>query len=200
MNIAERRKSASFKEQKNYGLTHLMGKPLYIMIYRKIGNSPNIDLNELSLCKTLPVQAIMDNNFYYGEYQIIGNKPIVAEEWEPIISYSRSISGQDRDTVYLQYGLIFKETTIDKFNKYLVDDKGEANPYRKESIGFGINGYSIIKDLIDGNEIKPTIDVQYNGDLRADENKSIKREIFTFFGLDADKNYAENLKLAINEQ
>lgn len=200
MNIAERRKSASFKEQKNYGLTHLMGKPLYIMIYRKIGNSPNIDINELSLCKTLPVQAIMDNNFYYGEYQIIGNKPVVAEEWEPIISYGRSISGQDRDTVYLQYGLIFKETTIDKFNKYLVDDKGEANPYRKESIGFGINGYSIIKDLIDGNEIKPTIDVQYNGDLRADENKSIKREIFTFFGLDADKNYAENLKLAINEQ
>ena len=199
LNIAERSKSASFEEQKNYGLSNLMGKPLYIMIYRKIGNSPNMDINELLLHSTLPVQAIMDNNFYYGEYRIIGNKPVVAEEWEPIISYSRSINGQDRGTVYLQYGLIFKETTINKFNKYLVDDKGEVNPYRKESLGFGIKGYDIIEDLINGNKIKSAISVQYNTDLRTEENRSIKREIFTFFGLDADKSYAENLKLEMNK-
>lgn len=199
LNIAERRKSASFKEQKNYGLNNLMAKPLYIMIYRKIGDSPNMDINELPLYSTLPVQAIMDNNFYYGEYRIIGNKPVAAEEWEPIISYGRSINGQDRATVYLQYGLIFKETTIDKFNKYLEDDEGEVNPYRQESLGFGINGYNIIEDLINGNEIKPAINVRHNTDLRAEENRNIKREIFTFFGLDADKSYAENLKLEMNK-
>ena len=199
LNIAERRKSPSFKEQKNYGLTNLMTKPLYIMIYRKIGSAPNMDINELSLCKALPVQAIMDNHFYYGEYRIIGNKPVEPEEWEPIISYGRNINGQDRNTVYLQYGLIFKETTIDKFNKYLVDDEGEVNPYRKESLGFSINGYHIIEDLINGNEIKSAISARHNTDLRAEENRDIKREIFTLFGLDADKSYAENLKLEMNK-
>lgn len=182
LNIAERRKSATFKAQKNYGLTNLMGKPLYIMVYRKIAETMGIDINELASCETLPVQAIMDNNFYYGEYKIIGNLPITADEWEPIISYGRSISAWDRYTVYLQYGLIFKETTIDKFNKYLIDCNGKVNPYSNEAIGWVIN------------------DVRYEKtDLRAPENIDIKREIFTFFGLDANKSYAENLKLEIDK-
>lgn len=152
LDIAERRKSTTVKVQKNYGLTNLMGKALYIMVYRKIAETEKININELSLCKTFPVQAIMDNNFYYGEYKIIGNQPIIADEWEPIISYGRSINGQDRDTVYLQYGMIFKETTIDKFDKYLIGSNGEINPYRNEAIGFGINSYYIIKSLTNENE------------------------------------------------
>lgn len=196
LNIAERRKSATFKVQKNYGLTHLMGKPLYIMVYRKIAETTDVDINEFALCGTFPVQAIMDNKFYYGEYKIIGNQSIMAEEWEPIISYSRSIN----DTVYLQYGLIFKETTIDIFDKYLIDSTGEISPYRNEGICFGIYNYSIIENLVNGNEIEPPTNVPYsNRDLRAPENIDIKREIFTFFGLDANKSYAENLKLEINK-
>lgn len=199
LNIAELRKSATFKLQKNYGLFNLMGKPLYIMVYRNVADTTEIDINELALCRTLPVQAIMDNRFYYGEYKIIGNRPVMADEWEPVISYGRSISGQDRNTVYLQYGLIFKETTIDKFNKYLIGTGGAINPYRNEAIGLGINGYSIIEDLINGNEMKPAVNVPHNTDLRAPENIDIKREIFTFFGLDANKSYAENLKSEINK-
>lgn len=195
LDIAERRKSAAFKLQKNYGLFNLMGKPLYIMVYRKVADAAAIDINALALCSTLPVQTIMDNQFYYGEYKIIGNRPVAANEWEPVISYGRSINAQDRDTVYLQYGLIFKETTIDKFNKYLVGSGGEINPYRNEAIGFGIDGYSILEDLSNGNDRKPAMNVSHNADLRAPENMDIKREIFTFFGLDADKSYAENLKL-----
>lgn len=200
LDIAERRKSTTVKVQKNYGLTNLMGKALYIMVYRKIAETEKININELSLCKTFPVQAIMDNNFYYGEYKIIGNQPIIADEWEPIISYGRSINGQDRDTVYLQYGMIFKETTIDKFDKYLIGSNGEINPYRNEAIGFGINSYYTTKSLTNGNEKKSAMNVRYNStDLRDPENINIKREIFTFFGLDANKSYAENLKLEINK-
>lgn len=199
LNIVERRKSAAFKLQKNYGLFNLMGKPLYIMVYRKVADAADVDINELSLCGTLPVQAIMDNHFYYGEYKIIGNRPVMADEWEPVISYGRSISAQDRNAVYLQYGLIFKETTIDKFDKYLTGSGGEINPYRNEAIGFGIDGCSISDDLLNGNEMKPAGNVPHNTDLRAPENMDIKREIFTFFGLDASKSYAENLKLEIKE-
>lgn len=202
MNIAERRKSATFKVRKNYGLSNLMGKPLYIMVYRKIAETTDVDINELALCGTLPVQVIMDNNFYYGEYKIIGNRSVTAEEWEPIISYGRSINAQDSDTVYLQYGLIYRETTIDKFDKYLIGSNGEVNPFRNEAIGFGIYDYSIIDDLVKGNETKPAANVPdyyWDRDLRASKNVDIKREIFTFFGLDPNKSYAENLKLEINK-
>lgn len=199
-NITEWRKSEACKASKNYGLTNLMGKPLYIMVYQKTADVADVDINELALCKTLPVQAIMDNNFYYGEYKIIGNKPIMAEEWEPVISYGRSINVQDRKTVYLQYGLIFKETTSEKFNKYLTDEDGQANPFRKEAIGFCIDNYSIIQNSANANKIKSTIKTPYSTDLRALENINIKREIFTFFGLDADKSYAENLKSEKPEQ
>lgn len=199
-NIAEWRKSEACKASKNYGITNLMGKSLYIMVYLKTADVAEVDINELALCKTLPVQAIMDNNFYYGEYKIIGNKPIMAEEWEPIISYGRSINAQDRKTVYLQYGLIFKETTSDKFNKYLTDEDGQASPFRKEAIGFCIDNYSIIQDLVNGNEIKSATNTPYSTDLRAPENINIKREIFTFFGLNADKSYAKNLRSEKPEQ
>ena len=114
-----------------------------------------------------------------------------------MISYSRSINAQDRKTVYLQYGVIFKETTSDKFDKYLTDANGQAYPFRNEAIVFGINSYSIIEDLANKNKIKSTINTLCNTDLRAPENINIKREIFTFFGLDADKSYAENLKSEI---
>ena len=196
-NIAEWRKSEAYRASKNYGLANLMGKPLYIMVYLKTADTTEIDINELASCQTLPTQSIMDNAFYYGEYKIIGNKPIMAEEWEPLISYSRSINAQDRKTVYLQYGVIFKETTSDKFDKYLTDANGQAYPFRNEAIVFGINSYSIIEDLANKNKIKSTINTLCNTDLRAPENINIKREIFTFFGLDADKSYGENLKSEI---
>ena len=72
--------------------------------------------------------------------------------------------------------------TAIKFNKYLIDCNGKVNPYSNEAIGWVIN------------------DVRYEKtDLRAPENIDIKREIFTFFGLDANKSYAENLKLEIDK-
>lgn len=194
-NIAQWQKSEACKASKNYGLTNLMGKPLFIMIYLKIADTTDVDITELDVCHTLPVQAIMDNAFYYGEYKIIGNKPVKAEEWEPVISYARSINARDRKTIYLQYGLIFKETTDDKFNKYLINDDGEASPFRNESIGWSIDHYSMLEDLANDKEVKSTAGLLCNTDLRAPQNINIKREIFTFFGLDADKSYAENLEL-----
>lgn len=194
LNIVERRKWPSFKAKKNYGLC-LMTTPLYIMVYQKIADTPCIDIEELASCGTLPVQPIADNNIYYGEYPIIGHKPVVDEEWEPVISYGRSIRQDDRDTVYLQYGLIFKETTIDKFDKYLVGDDGQVNPFRLvEAIGWGIDNYHIIEELIAESETEAARRVLRKTDLRAEVNRSIKQEIFKLFGLDADKSYAENLK------
>lgn len=201
--VAKLKKSDKFKQEKNYGLTNLMGKPLIVKVYHRISASINIDLDELSNCTALPPQAIMDNHFYYGEYKIIDNREIKTSEYdEPLISYGKSInSSKDPDSVYLQYGFIYKETNISKFNKYLKKEHKlygwEDNPYRNEGIGFGLNLYNLNQCIAEKSNA-PFWDSGYyalKNDLRNPANIDIKREIFNFFGLDADKSYEENLIL-----
>lgn len=194
----------ALKRGKNHGLLNLMGKSLLIMLYRKRATSyADIDTDQLSQCATLPVQAIMDNRFYYGEYPIIGHKPVSPEEWEPIISYGQSINHEDKNTVYLQYGLIYRETTVDRYDKYLICRNPDCpsgydiNPYRMERIGFGIDNYDNIRELIDKGPaaLAAPAGKRHDPDLRSPGNKAVKHEIFTHFGLDASKSYAENLKI-----
>lgn len=164
-------------KERHFGLRNLMGKPLIIKVYKKTSYTTDIDLNELKHCEAFFSHPIMDNRFYYGEYKILGNQPLEPFELEFPISYSRSISMSEPDFVYLQYGLIYKETHISKFSKYLKDPtKGRPliNPFRNEGVGFGA---------------ETTIEAW---DLRNTPNANIKREIFEFFGLDADKSYYEN--------
>jgi len=165
-------------EGKHYGLTLLMGRALIIKIYDKTSDSADIDINELKLCEAFPSYPIMDNVIFYGEYKIIGNLPLEPFELDFPISYSKVVSATNRDTVYLQYGLIYLETSISEYSKYLKDPLKEVhsalNPFRCEGIRFKGSPISVASDL------------------RSPENLQIKREIFSHFGLDADKNYYEN--------
>lgn len=54
----------------------------------------------------------MDILLFYGDYEIIGNEPLLEAEYDFPISYSKSIHYGDFYTVYLQYALIYKETNI----------------------------------------------------------------------------------------
>ena len=162
---------------KHYGLMNLMGKSLIIKIYKYNDSTMNVSIDKLRQCEAYYSQSIMDNVFLYGEYRIIGNQPIEPFELEFPISYGRSISARDRDTVYLQYGMIYKEAPLSEYSKYLYDPESahdKNNPFRNESVGFSAS--STIR----------------TGDLRHPQNVDIKREIFEYFGLDADKGYFEN--------
>lgn len=209
MDVAKRVKTENLKAGKNYGLTHLMGKALIVKVYHKISHTPDVDLAELPKTLALPSQAVMDNQFFYGEKMIIGHQPLEISEYDMLISYSRSISSDDKDTVYLQYGLIYKENDIARFNKYLkTEDKNlymgyNENPYRNESIGYGLDTEKL-EDCIADQSNRPHwesshfYDIKY--DLRNPVNLDIKREIFEFFGLDADKTYEDNVILAKDSQ
>nr|WP_314492578.1 immunity 26/phosphotriesterase HocA family protein [uncultured Chryseobacterium sp.] len=205
IDVAKRVKTENLKVGKNYGLTHLMGKALIVKLYHKISKTLDVDLNELSQTLALPSQAVMDNQFFYGEKVIIGHQPLEISEYDMLISYSESISSDDKNTVYLQYGFIYKEADTTQFNKYLkIEDKNlhigyNENPYRNESIGYGLDT-ARLEDCIADESNKPywesnhIYDIKY--DLRNPINIDIKREIFDFFGLDADKTYEQNLSLA----
>ncbi len=110
------------------------------------------------------------------------------------MSYSKSISALDRDTVYFQWGLIFCETTIDKFNKYLENDN-----FRNEGIGWSIGVRSKEELLLNLDEA--TNDKYWSQkiwykfeDLRNPRNKEARDEILTYFGLDPKATYGENFK------
>lgn len=196
--VAKFRETEQYKSSANRGL-QMMGKPLFIIIYKVLADEPAIPLSSLSQYGHFPVEPIMDNRLYFGEYQIIGHGPITAEEWEPMICYGELY---EKETVYLQYGLIYKELPKSKFSKYLTglrggDAKYEVrNPHEDLAIGFGIRHYDDIREMIENNIDFPNTDFRSNFDLRNPINKQIKNEIFTAFGLDGDLSYAENLVLS----
>ncbi|QQB73159.1 immunity 26/phosphotriesterase HocA family protein [Fusobacterium canifelinum] len=196
LDISKLKKDETFKKNKNYGLNHLMGKPLIIKIYHKISNDLNINLKELSQCLALPSQAIMDNIFYYGEAVILGNLPLESFEYDMLISLSNSINGNDENIAYLQYGLIYKEIPLSDYKKLIKKLGIEEQTCRKEGIGFGIY-LDNLRECIKQNSNNPYWKRENNYkifDLRNPFHIELKRKIFKAFGLDGDKNYEENLK------
>ena len=197
MDVSKLRKDENFKKNKNYGLAHLMGKPLIIKVYHKISDNKNIDLKELSECLALPSQAIMDNIFYYGEAVILGNLPLKPEENDMFISVSESISGIDKNIAYLQYGLIYREIPLSDYEKLIKELKIGAQTLRREGIGFVIDTYKL-KECIEAKSNSPFWEKykKHNiPDLKNPDHIELKRKIFKAFGLDADKTYEENLKM-----
>ena len=197
LDVSKLRKDENFEKNKNYGLAHLMGKPLIIKVYHKISDSKNVDLKELSKCLALPSQAIMDNIFYYGEAVILGNLPLKPEENDMFISVSESISGIDKNIAYLQYGLIYREIPLSDYEKLIKELKIGAQTLRREGIGFVIDTYKL-KECIEAKSNYPFWEKYKKRnipDLKNPDYIELKRKIFKAFGLDADKTYEENLKM-----
>ena len=197
MDVSKLRKDKNFEKNKNYGLAHLMGKPLIIKVYHKISDNKNIDLKELSKCLALPSQAIMDNIFYYGEAIILGNLPLKPEENDMFISVSESISGIDKNIAYLQYGLIYREIPLSDYEKLIKELKIGSQTLRREGIGFVIDTYKL-KECIEAKSNSPFWEKYKKRnipDLKNPDHIELKRKIFKAFGLDADKTYEENLKM-----
>jgi hypothetical protein len=193
MVVSELKKDPQFVANKNYGLIHLMGQALIVQIYHKIALSPTATLEELRNLPALPAQAIMDNEFYYGEHPIIGHLPVSPEEYDPLISLGRGLGIATCQNVYLQYGLIYKETTMDEFLKVFPGMDFER--FRNEGIGFKLN-IDYLRDCLAKQSNEPFWGNTYStisDDLRNPRNAVMKHRLFAFFGLDAEKSYAENL-------
>ena len=198
MDVSKLRKDENFEKNKNYGLAHLMGKPLIIKVYHKISDNKNVDLKELAECLALTSQAIMDNIFYYGEAIILGNLPLEDYEYDDmLISVSESISYIDKDIAYLQYGLIYREIPLSDYEKLIKELKIGAQTLRREGIGFVIDTYKL-KECIEAKSNFPFWEKYKKRnvpDLKNPAYIEMKRKVFKAFGLDADKTYEENLKM-----
>lgn len=83
------------------------GKPLLAGIYRIVTEDELLSVDELDQLPMLPPQMIMDNPFYYGEYEIIGNRPVDESRVDFPVHYGRSIAMGDHRVMY-QCGRTFR--------------------------------------------------------------------------------------------
>ena len=107
------------------------------------------------------------------------------------LSVSKSISYDDWNIAYLQYGLIYKEIPLEEYIKH---EEEHWHTYRNEGIGFGlfIGG---LEECIKEKSNKKFFE-RYTNDLRAPQHAKDREIIFKLFGLDANLDYQGNLELS----
>ena len=108
----------------------LMGKPLVVSVYHIITENPSLDVETLKALKSCPSQFIMDNRFYYGEYEIVGWEPLPDDVDYPIM-YGRSISGIDRNKILFQQGHVYREIPLE--GNAVISDR-----FMNNGVGFGL--------------------------------------------------------------
>ncbi|EHQ89566.1 immunity 26/phosphotriesterase HocA family protein [Desulfosporosinus youngiae] len=108
----------------------LMGKPLVVKVYYIATTDKNISCEDLRNLKAMPSQFIMDNPFFYGEYEIIGSLPLADNELDFPVMYGKSIDIRDGNKVFLQSGKSYFE---------LNRTHALYSEFRNNGIVFGIN-------------------------------------------------------------
>lgn len=206
LNVAELRAKYLLKD--GHGLSLFMAKPVLIKIYTYVADSKEINIDKLERCSALPSDYMMDNLLFYGEFEIIGHKKLLNNDFDFPMSHGRHIS-PSRFSVFLQWGMISAEIPAAGFNKYVNVDNPfvpENSPSRKAYNPFGYYGIGFrpkfntidIKETIANNgeydyQKRPGYKMHF--DLRNPQNREIRAEIMKQFGLDPDKGYEENCDL-----
>ena len=107
----------------------LMGKAVCVSIYHIVTEDPDVSIDELSKLNSCPSEYIMDNHFFYGEYEVIGNASL-PEGLDYPVMYGRSISGTNPNKIICCIGKTYREIPLE----------GNENPgrnYLNNGIGFG---------------------------------------------------------------
>ncbi len=106
-----------------------MGKPLCVAIYHIATKDPHLTPAQLVTLKMLPSQMIMDNIFYYGECQVIGNQPLAQTEKNYTVHYGKSLDSRQRQLHY-QCGKTFVS---------LENAEELCSHFKNNSIGWGLD-------------------------------------------------------------
>lgn len=126
----------------------LMGRPLAVSVYHIVTEDLAVDIQDLKKKKSCPSQFIMDNCFFYGEYEIVGHEPLPDKVDYPIM-YGPSIDARDRDKIIFQRGHLYKEIPLTG-NQIVPGD------FRNNGIGWGLNvDKNILNACIEENSNAP---------------------------------------------
>ena len=157
------------------------GKPLVVAVYRIMTHEPLDDIDRLAGLPMLPSQLIMDNHFYYGEAEIIGNKPLTPEEDNFPIHYGESKDSREK-VLYLQCGRLCRKLPL---GKPLFEWD-----FSHSGIGWSLDvRVPVLEACIRENSNRPFWEqpqwVQNQYDLRNPKLKAEREAVFRQFGLNA---------------
>lgn len=152
----------------------LMGKALCVSVYHIVTENPTVSIEELQKLDSCPSEYIMDNHFFYGEYEIIGNSPLPENPYEidyPIM-YGRSIDAQDRNKICYCRGKDYREIPLEG-NELLQKD------FKKNGISYQFHiDKKLVEKCIQAQSNAPFWEAQpeisYTYDLR---NPAYKKEL-----------------------
>lgn len=144
----------------------LMGKPLCVSVYHIITEDPQVSIEELQKLKSCPSEYIMDNRFYYGEYEIIGHAPLPEDpkEIDYPVMYGQSIDARDRNKICYCRGKDYREIPLEG-NELLPKD------FKKNGVSYGFHiNRTLVQDCIRAGSNEPfwakQPEVSYTYDLR----------------------------------
>jgi hypothetical protein len=154
---------------------------LVVAVYRTMTDEPMDDIEQLVGLPMLPSQLIMDNHFYYGEAEIIGNKPLTPEEDNFPIHYGKSKDSREK-VLYLQCGRLCRKLPLGK--PLFEWDFSHCG------IGWSLDvRVPVLEACIRENSNRPFWEqpqwVQNQYDLRNPKLKAEREAVFRQFGLNA---------------
>ena len=90
------------------------GKPLCVAVYHIATEDTELSPSSLVKLKMLPSQMIMDNIFYYGECEIIGNLPIEQGEDNYTIHYGKGTEAHRQNYLHYMSGKTYVSIEYEK--------------------------------------------------------------------------------------
>jgi len=168
----------------------LPGQPLVVGIYHLLTDRPISDIGLIADRPMLPSEALMDNIFYYGEAEIIGNRPLQRYEQDYPIHYDDSIR-PGQHSVRLQYGRIYREVE-NEHRLFRTDFKNGGGSF------FPNVTLRILRSCIAAGSNLPYWTENRNyleDDLRNPKYALQRRQVFEQFGLDMETCYREDLTI-----
>lgn len=158
----------------------LMGRAVCVSIYHIVTEDPDVSIEELTKLDSCPSEYVMDNIFYYGDCEIVGNG-LLPEEIDYPVMYGRSISAIHRDKVCLSIGKIYREIPLS-------DDKNAGRDFINNSIGFWPHiDLNTIRACVEAKSNEPywesRREVPHWGDLRDPQYKKEFEAVKKKFGL-----------------
>lgn len=157
----------------------VMCRPLIVQVYHIVTEDAAVPITQLERYQACPSEYIMDNRFYYGEYEIIGNAPLTGPQDYPVM-YGQNISAVDRDKIMLQIGPLYRELP-------LAGNTVIPGNWRNNGVSFCLHvGKRMLEECIAAGSNAPywERDAKFAvSDIRNPKNREVLRQVLAQFGL-----------------
>lgn len=104
---AARHQAGDFPKTQKHGYMQYLGRVVLVQLFHALAPSPSVDLDSLVRLPALPSHMVMDGGLFYGEWPIIGHRPVEEAELDHELLIGRSLDSDD--TWFMQDGWRYAE-------------------------------------------------------------------------------------------